>query len=128
MKDTFTLMPTFVASDGNTILVRKDRVLKFFQEDIEYKHLLLTEEEKQEEFLMNHLYADIIHMVYKQPLQDYVRSHGAEVKLFRPPNVSHETDYERMLLAGPGPGETEEVFQLRLERLKNHIEWSKDNT
>ena len=58
-KDTFTMMPAFIASDGNTILVRKERVLKYFQEDIEYKHLELTEEEKQEEFLMNELYDDI---------------------------------------------------------------------
>ena len=76
---------------------------------------------------MNELYDDIIHKAYKQPLQNYIASSGATVKLFRPPNVSHEDDFNRIKRSGKQPNESEEVYQMRLQRLENHINWLKNN-
>lgn len=125
MKDTYTNMETFVASDGNTILVRKDRVLKFFLEDIEYNHSKLTEEEKQQEFLLNHLYADLVYKIYKQPLELYV---GSTMTVFNPPSRPVREDYNKLLADGPSEHESEEAFNIRLERLKKQVEWLENNT
>lgn len=129
MKDTYTEMETFVARDGNTILVRKDKVLEFFATQYEYNHASLTEEEKQEEFLMNQLYADIIYKVYKEPLQMWLLGQGSELKQFsNPSSISVQEDYDRLLAAGPAEHESQESFELKLERLRKQKEWIEQNT
>jgi hypothetical protein len=128
MKDTYTEMETFVARDGNTILVRKDKVLEFFANQYELNHASLTDEEKQAEFLMNQLYADVIFKVYKEPLQLWLSGNGSELKQFTPPHVDVAGDYERLLAAGPAEHESQESFDLKLQRLKNHKDWIENNT
>lgn len=126
MKDTYTSMETLVASDGNTIMFRKDQVLHFFIHHIEHNHAMLTQPEKEEEFKINHLYPDLLDKIYKLPLQNHLNSLGAECIPFNR-NMTPEENYAQALANGPGEHETPEQFQMKLERLYNLKNWVKKN-
>jgi len=121
MKDTFTTLETLTTHDGKTIVFREDCVGKFFKTIYEKNYLKLSPEEKQEEFLVNEKYGDLLDRAWREPLKEAIKKTGAGWAL---PNAKRNPieEYRYALDMAKDADISEEAHQAKMERLKLHAE------
>lgn len=121
MKNTFTTLETLTTSDGNTIIFNQMSVGEFFKTIFEQNYLKLSPEEKEEVYLIEQNYGDILDRVWKSPLQVAVKSTGAGW-VFQDEERNPIEEYRYALAMAKDADITEEAHQAKMKRLKLHAE------
>jgi len=122
MKDTYTSMETVTTCCGNTVIFVHSQVMKFFKETFEKNYSNFTTEEKEEFFHIDNEYGDLLAKIWKEPLQDMLKtSYGADWAL--PHEERNPTQEYEYVLANRDNDLTDEQYNLKLERLRQHKEW-----
>lgn len=120
MKNTFTFLETFKASDGNTIIFKGEHIGKFFKKTYEENYASMSKEEKEEAFRVDHEYGDLLIKIWKEPLQE-ILSHVGWALQDSGRNPIEE--YEYALSLPKDEDMTEEEHNLKMERLRLNKEW-----
>ena len=123
MKDTFTIMETLTTYDGNTIVFKKDQVIKFYKTIYEINYANLTKEEKEEAFEVDHNYGDLLIKIWKEPLQNYLKEIGSDMILFREEDRNPLQEYYHVTHNCCDDDETLGEHELKMQRLKHNLEW-----
>ena len=121
MKNTFTTLETLTTSDGNTIIFNQMSVGEFFKTIFEQNYLKLSPEEKEEVYLIEQNYGDILDKAWKSPLQVAVKSIGAGW-VFQDEERNPIEEYKHVLSVAKDADISEEAHQAILERLRLHAE------
>jgi hypothetical protein len=119
MKNTFTILETFRASDGKVILFRGEQLSNFFKKTYEENFANMTPDEKQEAFQVEQEYGDLLTKMWKEPLQKVLNG-SVWVLPNEPRNVIEE--YEYALSIPKDEDMTEEEHNLKIERLRLYKE------
>lgn len=121
MKDKFTTLEAFTTSDGKTIIFRESCVIKFFKTIFEQNYLQLSAQEKEEVYLVNQRYGDLLDRAWREPLQKALEPTGAKWAL---PDTKRNPmeEYKHALSVAKDADITEEAHQAKLERLRLHAE------
>lgn len=122
MKNTYTLLETTKASDGNTIIFKREHLAKFFKKTFEENYANMSDEEKKEVFHLDQEYGDLLIKVWKEPLQKIIETSGANWALQDEERNPIE-EYEHALSLPKDEDLSDEEHNLKLERLRLHKEW-----
>lgn len=122
MKNTYTLLETTKASDGNTIIFKREHLAKFFKKTFEENYANMSDEEKEEVFHLDQEYGDLLIKVWKEPLQKIIEKSGATWALQDEERNPIE-EYEHALSLPKDEDLSDEEHNLKLERLRLHKEW-----
>ena len=122
MKDTYTAMETVTTCCGDTIIFKPQLLNIFFKKTFEENYSNLTQEEKEESFRVDQEYGDLLIKIWKEPLQEILKSFGADWALQCNPRNPIE-EYEYQLILPKDEDLTEEQYNLKMERLKLNKEW-----
>ena len=118
MNNTYTLLETLKTSDGNTIIFNGSQISKFYDKTFEENFANLSIEEKEEVFRIDRDYEDLLFKVLREPLQEMMK--------YLPKNPIDE--YEFFLSQSKSEDVTEEQYNLKIERLRQHKEWYEKQT
>lgn len=123
MKNTYTTLETTTTTDGNTIIYRPDLIAQFFKKTFEENYFNLSKEQKEEVFLVDKEFGDLLTKIWKEPLQQIlVNYHGSEWALQSSERNPTE-EYEHHLLIDKDEDLSDEEHDLKIQRLKEHKEW-----
>ena len=124
MKDTYTLLETVETSCGNTIMFRPVLVEYFYKNIFEKNFAKLTQEEKEKLFVLETQYGDLDLKVMKQPLHDMLNEMhpGLHIGVSDKDHNPVEA-YEHHLNISKDKALSEEEWELKLARLKEHKDW-----
>ena len=123
MKNTFTTLETFRASDGNVILFRKEHLLNFFKKTYEENYLNLSVAEKEEAFQIDHEYGDLLIKIIKEPLQKILEESAGAAWALQDEERNPIEEYEHALSLPKDNDLSDEEHSLKMERLRLHKEW-----
>ena len=121
MKNTFTTLETLTTHDGNTIIFNQMCVGEFFKTIFEQNYLKLSPEEKEEVYLVNQQYGDLLNKLWREPLQEALKPSGAKWAT-QDKKRNPIDEYKHVLSAAKDADLTEEAHQIKMERLKLHAE------
>ena len=124
MKNNFTTLKTIKSSDGNTIIFRYDNIAKFFKKTYEENYASLSKEEKEESFFIDKEYGDLLIKIWKEPLNNILN-----LTLFIQDEERNPTEeYEYTSALPKDEYMTQEEWDLKIERLREHKEWFESQT
>jgi hypothetical protein len=121
MKNTFTTLETLTTHDGNTIIFNQMCVGEFFKTIFEQNYLKLSPEEKEEVYLVNQQYGDLLNKLWREPLQEALKPSGAKWAT-QDEKRNAMQEYKHALSVAKDADITEEAHQIKMERLKLHAE------
>lgn len=123
MKNTYTLLETITTFDGNTVIYRPDLISNFFRDTFEKNHSVLSQQHKEETFLVDEKYGDLLDKIWRERLHDIlINYHGADWGLKSDERNPIE-EHEHQMSLDKDADLTDEQHNLKLERLRLHREW-----
>lgn len=124
MKDTYTLLEIVETSCGNTIMFRPELVGYFFKNIFEKNFAKLTQKEKEKLFSLETQYGDLDLKIMKKPLYDMLNKMDNNLHWGINDTEQNPTEaYEHHLNIPKDEAFSEEEWELKLARLKEHKEW-----
>ena len=123
MKSFLTLMDTIKTSDGKVILYRTDHISNFFKKTFEENYMNLSKEEKEEVFIIEQEYGDILIKMWKEPLHNLLNPSSGIGWILQDTPRNPTEEYEYALSIPKDEDMTEEEHSMKMERLRLHKEW-----
>jgi hypothetical protein len=124
MIGSYTTIETIETTCGNTIIFRPELVEYFFKTTKEENWQKLTPEEKEKTFKLEIEYADLDIKVMEQPLHDMLNEMNPDLHIGVSDKDHNPVEvYEHHLNIPKDEAFSEEEWELKLARLKEHKEW-----
>ena len=126
MKSFLTLLDTLKTHDGNRIIYRPDKILEFFKRTYEENYMNLSKEEKEEGFLVDQQYGDLLMKIFKEPIHNLLNADNSDTSIsyiIQTEQRNPTEEYEYALAIPKDDYVTEEEYNLKMERLRLHKEW-----
>lgn len=123
MINTFTTLETLKTSDGKTIVFNPDQLGEFFKRTYEENYMNLSKEEKEEGFLVDQQYGDLLIKMWKEPMHNLLNPVTGATWILQDEQRNPIEEYENILTLTKDEDISQEDWDSKIERLRHHKEW-----